>query len=298
MKKIIKWAVLVIIVLVIVVVAVVVMNLDSLIRTTVESQGTKQLQVETKLGGVHLSVFGGSLSLSDFSIGSPKDFKAPQMLSLGKADVAVTLDGLKGNPKRIGTITLNKPKLVIEQSGLNLNFKALVDQLPKSDTPAQPTPAPAEPADSMKLIIDQINITGAEVSFLPGIPGLATGLTIPIPDMTLKQIGNADGAQNGIALKDVVVQVITGMVAGAADSDKLPAPLKALLKGNLTDVANQMGGVLKDQIGARIGGLGENVGKSVGDVLSGKAPTTQNVTGAVTDGIGDLLKGGKKKDKK
>ncbi|CAN5587531.1 hypothetical protein BH10PLA1_BH10PLA1_05030 [soil metagenome] len=294
MKKAIKWIVIALVILVVVVVAVVLKNLDEIIRSTVESQGTKQLQVDTKLGAVHLSVLSGGLSISDFSIGSPKGFTAPQMLALGKANVQVSMDGIKGNPKRVGLITLDKPKLVIEQSGLNLNFKALVDQLPKSDTPAQPAPQPAETADQMKLIIDQININGAEVAFKAGIPGLDKELSIPIPDLVLKNLGNADGAQNGIALKDVVVQVITGMVASAANSDLLPAPVKALLKGNLADVASQMGGILKDQVGAEIGKLGEGAGKAAGDILSGKTPSTQSVG----DAAGDLLKGfGKKKDK-
>jgi len=295
MKKAIKWIVIVLVILVVVGVAVALQNLDEIIRSTVESQGTKQLQVTTKLGGVHLSVFSGGLSLKDFSIGSPKGFTAPEMLALGKASVNVTMDGIKGNPKRVGSITLDKPKLVIEQNGLNLNFKALVDQLPKSDTPAQPAPQPTAPADQMKLIIDQININGAEVAFKAGIPGLDKELSIPIPDLVMKNLGNADGSQNGLALKDVVVQVITGMVASAADSDKLPAPVKALLKGNLADVATQMGGILKDQVGAQVGKLGEGAGKAAGDLLEGKTPTTKDLGGAA----GDLLKGfGKKKDKK
>ena len=147
----------------------------------------------------------------------------------------------------------------------------------------------------MKLIIDQININGAVVAFKAGIPGLDKELEIPIPSLVLKNLGNADGAQNGLALKDVVVQVITGMVAAAADSDLLPAPVKALLKGNLADVAAQMGDVLKNQVGAEIGKLGDGAGKAAGDILKGKTPTTQNLG----DAAGDLFKGlGGKKDKK
>ncbi len=295
MKKAIKWIVIVVVLLIVLGVSLVLMNLDRIIKTVVESQGSAQLQVATKLGGAKLSILGGDLALNDFSVGSPKGFKAEQMLALGKAHVAVSYGDLRGDPVRVGIIELESPKLVIEQSDLKLNFKALMDQLPKGE----PAPAPTEPAGEskpLKLIIDQINISGAEVVIMPGIPGMDAALTIPIPKMSIKNIGNSDGAANGAALRDVVMQVITGMASEAANSDKLPAPVKALLKGNVSDVANQLGGAFKEQIGAKLGDLGDGVGKAAGDILQGKSPTTQDISGAA----GDLLKGfgGQKKDKK
>jgi uncharacterized protein involved in outer membrane biogenesis len=290
MKKPIKVAIVVVIGIIVVALAIAYINLDSIIRSTVESQGTQQLQVATKLGGVNLSLFGGSLTLKDFSLGSPKGFSEPQMLALGQADVKVSLSGLRGEPKHISTITLDKPKLVIEQNGLNLNFKALADQLPKSDAPAQPQPA--ESGETMKLIIDQLNINGAEVVLKGNLPGLSQSLTIPIPDLAMQNIGNAGDAKNGAAIKDVVMDVVTAMVAKAADSDKVPPALKTLLKGNLADVGAQLGTMASDQITKQ---LGEGVGAAAGDVLKGKPPTTQDLGNAA----GDLMKQfGKKKDKK
>jgi len=292
MKKAIKWIVLAFVLLIVGGIVVLFINLNSIIRSTVESQGTQQLQVVTKLGGVNLSIFGGSLALKDFSIGSPKGFSAEKMLELGDMKVGVSLGGIRGEPKHIGEITLNKPKLVIEQSGMNLNFKALMDQLPKSEPAPTPEPKTGEPAEPMKLVIDQINITGAEVVFQTSL--LPQSLTIPIPDIALKGVGNENG--NGAALRDVVMQVVTAMASAAANSDKIPPELRALLKGNIADVAGQLGGVAKEKIMAGMGNLGEGTTRAVGEVLSGKVPTTQNLG----DAAGDLLKGfgDKKKDKK
>ena len=295
MKKIIKWVVIVVILLVVIGVAVVLMNLNSIIRSTVESQGTAQLQVPTKLGGVNLSLLGGDLALNDFSIGSPKGFNAPQMLALGKAHVAVSYSDLRGDPVKVGKIELEKPKLVIEQSGMNLNFKALMDQLPKGEP--QPAPTPQGESKPLKLIIDTINIKGAQVQFLTSIPG--ANITIDVPDIALEKVGTGDGSQNGAAVKDVVMLVVTSIAAKAADSDKIPAELKPILQGNLAATVTQLKGkaqeIAEQQLGKVTDKLGENVGKTAGDVLHGKTPTTQDMSNAA----GDLLKGfGAKKDKK
>ncbi len=295
MKKAIKWIVIVVILLVIMAVTVVLMNLDGIIKSVVESQGTSQLQVLTKLGGAKLSILGGDLALSDFSIASPKGFTAPEMLSLGKAHVAVSYSDLRGDPVKVGTIDLEKPKLVIEQSGLNLNFKALMDQLPKGD--AEPQPAPTKPAGEskpLKLIIDTINIKGAQVQFITSIPG--ANITIDVPDIKMEKIGTGEGSQNGAAVKDVVMLVITSIASKAAESDKIPAELRPIMQGNLTATVSQLGGKAKEIAQEQLGKLGDGVGKAAGDILQGKTPTTQDMTGAA----GDLLKGfgGKKKDKK
>ena len=82
MKKYIKWIVLGIVVIVIAVVLIVYLNINGIIKRTVESQGTEQLKVQTTLGSANLSLFGGSVSLSDLNIGSPAGFTAPQMSSI------------------------------------------------------------------------------------------------------------------------------------------------------------------------------------------------------------------------
>jgi ATP-dependent protease HslVU (ClpYQ) peptidase subunit len=48
----------------------------------------------------------------------------------------------------------------------------------------------------------------------------------------MKNIGNAGGARNGAAIKDVVMQVISALAGAAAESDSLPPELKAILHLN------------------------------------------------------------------
>ena len=247
MKKL-KWIAIVIVLLLIVGVAILYASLDGIIKSVVESQGTEQLKVPTTLDAVSLSLLHGTLNLSNFAIGSPQGFSAPQMMSLGGLGVDTGgLMQLRNEPIHIPSISIDQPKLVIEQSGGKLNFKALMDQMsagsqpapvapaaqPSSPAPAS-TPAPSSGSKTVMLIIDDLTMNGASVVIRPGIPGLTDEIDVPIPSIDLKNIGNADGNGNGEAIKDVVSTLIKALVTKAAESDKVPSQVKLLLNSNLT----------------------------------------------------------------
>jgi len=243
MKKTLKWIVIVIVLLLIVGVVILYASLDGIIKSVVESQGTEQLKVPTTLDSVNLSLLHGSLNLNNFAIGSPQGFSAPQMMSLGGLGVETGgLMQLRNEPIHIPSIRIDQPKLVIEQSGGKLNFKALMDQMSAGSQPApaaQPS-SPAAPATTssgsktVMLIIDDLTMDGASVVIRPGIPGLTDEIDVPIPSIDLKNIGNADGNGNGEAIKDVVATLIKTLVTQAAASDKVPSQVKLLLNSNLT----------------------------------------------------------------
>jgi hypothetical protein len=263
MKKL-KWIIIVLLVLVVGGIGILYLSLDGIIKSVVESQGTEQLKVPTTLDSVNLSLFHGTLGLSNFAIGSPQGFSAPQMMSLG--GLSVDTGGvmqLRNEPIHIPSIRIDRPKLVIEQSGMKLNFKELMDGMSGGSapsapaaaqpaTPAAPAAAPASGSKTVMLIIDDLTMDGASVVIRPGIPGVAQEIDVPIPAIDLKNIGNADGNKNGEAIKDVVATLIKTMVTETAESDKVPSQVKLLLNGNLTTanvqaaVKNQAQNVVQD----------------------------------------------------
>ena len=126
-----KWAKRIglgVVVVVGVVLIVVYLSLNSIVRGAVERQASASLNVPTTLGGADLALSGGKVSLSDLEVGSPPSFSAGHMFMLGGASVAVHYGELRGNPIHITSIVIDKPSLVIEQSGMKLNISALADQ--------------------------------------------------------------------------------------------------------------------------------------------------------------------------
>src|SRR5436309_181492 len=121
MKKAILWTILALVLIIVIGVIVVFLKLDSIVKDTVQTQTESQLKLKTELGGANVSVFGGKVKLSDLKIGSPSGFTAPEMFALGGVNVGVSYGQLRDDPIRINTITIDNPKLILEQSGGNLN---------------------------------------------------------------------------------------------------------------------------------------------------------------------------------
>ena len=102
----------------------------------------------------------------------------------------------------------------------------------------------------MKLVIDDLQINNAVVSFLPGLPGMDKQIDVTIPSLEMKNIGNGDGSQNGAAIKDVVVKVASALASAAAKSGKVPVNVNQLVDGAVKQV------------------LGNSVSPGTGDAIS------------------------------
>jgi uncharacterized protein involved in outer membrane biogenesis len=283
MTKWIKRIVLAVIVLIVAGIAIVYFSLNSIVRSTVESQATSSLGVKTTLGSAALSLFGGSLSLNDLEVGSPPNFSAPELFTLSGIKVGVNYGQLRNEPIHISQIVITNPNLVVEQANGKLNLQALMDQMPKSSS-----------SSTMKVIIDKLELDNSNVTIRPGIPGLSSPITVTVPSLVMNNVGNADGSGNGAAIKDVIMQAATTLSAKGVDTANLPPEVKALLSGGINGLSTQLGTEVNAQIQNLTGSLNNSVNKAVGgnlnNLLGGKGvPSTQSME----QGLGNLL-GGKK----
>jgi hypothetical protein len=254
------------------------LGLDRILKTTVEKESTASLKLSTVLNRAHLSLFGGKLNLKGLRIASPPGFSAPHMLELGDADLAVRYGQLREDPIQVQSLTLNQPRLVIEQSNGALNFKKAMDRLPARDSSA---------GKPIKLVIDELNIRDAQVVIHPGLPGLREEITVPVPSIALKNVGSGRGSQNGAAIKDVAMVVITALAGHAAQSGSLPPELKAILHLNVVQVAGKLGAEAQKQIAAAIPGeLGKTLGKIAGDPQALAKDPTKVLQGEVSGILG------------
>ena len=282
--KIVKWVVLGIVAVVIIVVLVLYFRLDTIIKRTIETQGTAQLNTQTTLDRASLAIFGGNLSLKDLEIASPQGFTAPKMLTLGNAKVDVSWGELRQDPVHISSIMLDEPKLVIEQSGGKFNFQALMDNAKK--TPEKP---PGEEKEPVHVIINKLTINGAQVVLRPGIPGLAQEINIPLPVVDIDNVGTGEGNQNGAAIKEVVMDVVTVMAAKAAESDKLPPEVRAILSGGLKDIVGNVKNEAVKRITAEVEKkIPPEATKALEGVLKNRQGAATNPSGVV-EGLGGLL---------
>ncbi|MFL5359520.1 MAG: AsmA family protein [Myxococcales bacterium] len=257
-------------------------SLNRIVKHEVETQGTASLRLATALDAARLSLFGGKVGLHGLGIASPNGFSAPRMLELGAVDVAVEYKQLREQPIHVASLRLDKAKLVVEQSNGTFNFRKAME--------LQPQKPPSK--DPMKLVIDEVRVDGAQVILRPGLPGIPSEITVPIPALTMKGVGQGKGANNGAAIKDVAMQIISAMAAKASESDKVPAQLKALLHLNAGQVAAMLGGEAAKQIAAAVPG---EIGTQISKVVADPQAVAKDPAAAVKQGLGGLVGSGDQK---
>jgi uncharacterized protein involved in outer membrane biogenesis len=306
--KVAKWVALVILLVLVVGGIVLYMNLNRIVRSTVEKQSTNSLNVQTRLQSANVSLFGGEVSLNNFEVGSPQGFQSPQMMTLGGVDVGVKLSELRNDPLRVNEIMIKDPRLVIEMQGTKFNIRKFIESLPAGEE----DPQPDDGSEPMKLIINDLRVQGASVVFrpdvaavssLPGIGQTLSGLkqeyVLNIPPLHMQNIGTGEGNQNGAAIKEVVTLLVTQLAAKAAESEELPPELRQVLSLNVGEITNMVKARLGEELNKQLDKIGEDLSKQLpgeaGEALEGilKDPSaaTTNPAGAAQKAIGGLLKG-------
>lgn len=299
MKKKLKWIAVALVLVVVIAVVALVMNLNGIVRSAVQTGSTKSLQLNTTLDGANIGLISGDVSLSGLNIANPEGFSAPQLLSLGNISVDTSYGKVFGEPTNIDSIRIEKPRLVLEFKGTKSNLKTVADRLASGTGGDQPQEKPAPDAKPLKLIIDALSVSGAQVEIRSDLL-LKEPLIINVPAIELKQIGNADGNRNGEEIGKVISQVITRLSIEAQKSGKLPPELATILAGDLNSLINNIGGKFKEQADAlqsqALQQVNDLKGKVEGQLEDVKGKAEQQLDQIGKD-LGGLL-GGKKDEKK
>ena len=261
-------------------------RLDGIVKRTVETEGTNQLDLTTALADADVSIFGGSLSLDKMTIANPDGYTAPNLFELGQVNVGVGYSGLTNDPVRIDSIDINSPRLVIERGTstdvkdlLKLNLRDLMENLDLSSE-----------EETTKLIIDRLTVTQCQVAVRPNIDGLNEEYQITLPDVTLNNIGTDEGAENGAEIGRVVGDLSMVLARRALESEDLPPELRGLLAGDLQSIVNQYGDKLKAELRQELAGQLDSVREQFGDEAANLLETASDgdvkgaVDGAVEEG--------------
>jgi uncharacterized protein involved in outer membrane biogenesis len=229
--RILSRGILVIVGLIVIALIAVWLGLSHIVKTVVQDQATDSLRLKTTLDSARAEMFAGKLTLDQLAIASPQGFSAAHMLEVPKIAVDASYAELRQKPVHVKGIEIDQPRLVIEQSGGSLNLRKAMQLMPKGDTSKEP----------LKLVIDRIEVKDAHVVVRPGLPGVQDEIDVNVPTLTMKDVGRGKGANNGAAIKDVTMQVMTALAEKAAQSDRLPAPAKALLHLGAASIAGNLG---------------------------------------------------------
>lgn len=189
-----------------------------------------------KMEKFNLNPFTGRLRIAEVHLSNPKGYKEPEAFSVSTVNVEVATCSLLTSTIHVKDITIQGPFVGISMENGTNNFMAILanvkDKLGPSEEKEEKQAK--DEGSSKKVVIDHFELSGTRVKM---------GLTIPLPGITLNDIGKASG---GATFEEVGTEV------------------KDACTKRMSDFAGNATNLLKDT-GAGVSEKASNATKAIGD---------------------------------
>ncbi len=139
----------------IVVIAVGLFNLGPIVTKAINIYGTRLTKTEVRVSNVDISLLSGTATLSDFILGSPKGYTAPETIKVHSIYLDVDETSLLGDTLVIDKIEVFHPEIFYEKRGGSDNLKTILDGMKSGQKKSKPS-ASRKTAGKRLLIKDLI----------------------------------------------------------------------------------------------------------------------------------------------
>jgi hypothetical protein len=225
LKKIILAVFILVLVLGLAAVIVAVASLDKIVKAGIETVAPPITQTTVTLDSASVSIFSGSVGLDGLVVGSPSGYKAPSVISIGKAAVSVQPGSLLADKIVVRSVEIRAPEITFEGNPLgDNNLKKLLDNVNASagsgSAAASNAPASGAAKPGKKFEVDDLLLTGVKVhAIINGI--VSKDFTLTIPDIHLTDLGkDSDGITAADLTKKILSQITTNTIKAVGDYAK------------------------------------------------------------------------------
>ncbi|MEX2469142.1 MAG: hypothetical protein WD396_05240 [Pseudohongiellaceae bacterium] len=184
--------------------------LDSLVRSGVETAGSRVLGTQVAVAGVSLSPFSGNGALRGLTIANPEGFSVPYAFELGEVSMQLNTGSLFGEVIEIDFIRIDSPNINYENTLRTDNLRALLANIPDSGQTQTDDTGPGR-----ELLIREFQLLSPRLNLVTPV---ASG-PITIPDITLTDIGTTG---SGGATPEEVIRTILARINRAIVEGNLP----------------------------------------------------------------------------
>lgn len=241
-------------------------SLETVVKKLVHQYGSQVTGTDVSIDGFKLSLTDGQAAVRGIKIGNPKGYKAPNLFNLQEISVGVDLKSLTSDTIVIKSINIDSPAITYEMLSLTQNnVSDILNNIqantassePKAET--KPEPKKEDNAQSKKVIIKKLTVSNGQVGIMAGMGDFKKELTVPLPTITMSNIGEE---KQGASISEILSEVITKIlnqaqqtaVSGLMSISDLGAASKEGVK-NVTDNLKDGAGKAADNIKGSLGGL-------------------------------------------
>lgn len=260
--------------------------INDLVKLGVEQGGAVALGVKTTLGSADVSVLGGRAAIGQLAVANPQGFKAPEFMSLGKGEVAVSLSSLRQDVVEIPKLELDAVRVTLERKDGKTNYKVILDNLAK--LPSGSSSKGGSDTPGKKFIVKDLAINDVRVTVDMLDAGLPVGsLVVPIDQVHLTEIGTAS---KGLPMADIAGIIVRAVLDTARVNGKgiIPDDMLGDLAGQLGALGDlsQLGVKLDSKVGPALQQAADKAQQElkkgledVKDKLKDKIPSLPNILG-------------------
>jgi uncharacterized protein involved in outer membrane biogenesis len=233
-------------------------NLNSIVKTAVETVGPQVTLTDVGLGDANIELKEGRAELNGLFIANPQGFSPANVFQMDTVVIDIDPASVTKDVIVINEVRIDGAQLLAEQKGLkDTNIQALIDNLKKSSSGAESSEAEAEAESesNIRLMVEKLAFVNGKVDLnteqlgnyqmrLPDInvanigdkqqglrpDELATALLTPVLQQVKEQVAVALQDKAKQKAKEKLEEEI-GKTLSPEDQKKLEG-LKGLLKGN------------------------------------------------------------------
>jgi hypothetical protein len=187
----------------------------SIVRTGVDRFAPAITGTPVRLESASLSPLLGGGTLRGLFVGNPKGWSGDKALYFGKIHVKVVPSSIFSSCIVLSEVTIDSPEFVYQTRMVSSNIGDLLKNI-KGAAPAQA--ANGQPVDKqgqpLKFIVKHFSLTNGKVTLGLG----PTALTLPMPPVTLDDVGTREGGISSAELALAVMRSATGGIVTATTS--------------------------------------------------------------------------------
>lgn len=190
-------------------------NLDDIAKGAIQKYGSAMTQASVTVGALQLSPQDGKGSIQDLRIGNPKGFQTAHALQVGRIDLAIDIATVTDKVVVVRQIAIESPDVIYEKGSSGLtNFDALMSHITQYIGKTDGS------GGGKKLIVQSLTIRGAKAhASAPQLFGKT--VTVTLPDISLKDIGKAEGGVTPGELGGIVANAIRQRLTASISFDRL-----------------------------------------------------------------------------
>jgi hypothetical protein len=226
MKTFLKVSLLGLVIILLVGYFVVAYSMGSLVKAGVNRVGPGITQSKVELAGAKISPLTGAGTLTGFAVGNPQGWSDRNAFFLGQVSIDLEPASVFKDVIVINEIVIDQPEFLYETKLVTSNIKDLLKNIEQYTGTKKEIGEKEKPAK--KFIVKKFRLTNGKATLGVG----AAALPVPLPEISLDNLGVNEGGITGgqlaaVVMKDVLAKIVNatagalGQLGGTAGNTSL-----------------------------------------------------------------------------